>query len=58
MLHAEGLRVALIQIRFHALRFALVAKHSHFALARFSSAPPEVVRNPSFEIRSKFFVSN
>jgi hypothetical protein len=49
--HAEGLRVAPILIRLHGSTFALVAAHGHFALARFSAAPTEVVHNPSFGIR-------
>ena len=31
--------------------FAPVMEHRYFALARFSAATPEVVRNPSFEIQ-------
>jgi hypothetical protein len=52
---AEGLRVASILIRLHGSKFALVAAHGHFALARFSAAPAEVVHNPSFGIRQKLF---
>src|SRR5207244_10248141 len=46
-----GFEVASILVRFHAETFAPAPARRYLALARFSAATPEVIHNPSFEIR-------